>query len=76
MGTGPYCTKIAGFFVIVNDGPAICSSNMQSAVEKSATEVDFAALPSCVREVKWLGHLLDDLGVSTLLPMIIFQDNI
>ena len=63
-----YCTFLGGNLVTWR-------SKKQNVVARSSAEAEFRAMAQGVCELLWLKGLLEDLGVSVHLPMMLFCDN-
>lgn len=66
----------SGFMVTLNDGPILWTSRLQTATAQSTAEAEFAALASCVREVRWVRDILEEVHCLQSEPTTIFQDNL
>ena len=66
--TTGYCTILGGNLVTWR-------SKKQSVVSKSSTEAEFRAMSKGIDEVMWIKHMLDELRVPYLRPIIIRCDN-
>lgn len=70
------CRSRTSFVVQIIGATVTCSSKLQTATEQSTTEAEFGALASCVRELQWLRDVLDEIGLSSLEPTHVLQDNL
>lgn len=73
------CTKRrsrTGYILMINNGPTVWASRLQSSTAQSSTEAEFFSLAACVREIVWVRSLLTDLRLSPTQPTRLFQDNL
>ncbi|XP_019056677.1 PREDICTED: uncharacterized protein LOC109116185 [Tarenaya hassleriana] len=66
--TTGYCTFLGGNLVT-------WKSKKQNVVARSSAEAEYRAMANTTCELIWLKHLLDDLGISCILPMPLHCDN-
>ena len=66
--TTGYCTFLGGNLVTWR-------SKKQSVVSKSSTEAEFRAMSKGIDEAMWIKHLLEELKISYIKPIIIRCDN-
>ena len=64
-----------GYYTIFSGNLITWRSKKQSVVSKSSTEVEFRAMSKGIDEAMWIKHLLDDLKISYIQPIIIRCDN-
>ena len=62
-------------FLINYGGPVTWGSRRQKCVALSSTEAEYVAASHAAQQVKWLRHLLGDLGLKQKSPTTIFEDN-
>jgi len=67
--------SITGWIVKLNGDVISWSSKKQSTVSLSTCESELYAEASCIQEVMWLQHLLNELGLHVKSQSIIHQDN-
>jgi hypothetical protein len=60
----------SGYVVLMAGGPVSWRCKKQPTVALSATEAEFVALTEATRDVIWLTHFLDELGIQYEVPTI------
>ena len=66
--TTAYCTYVVGNLVTLH-------SRKQKVVSCSSAEVEYRAMAATAREMVWLQSFVQDLGITTPMPMPIHCDN-
>ena len=66
---------ITGYFLLFDQSSISWKSKKQTTVSKSSSEAEYRAMASAAFEVTWTVRLLEELGVTNLLPMTLHCDN-
>ena len=64
-----------GFLIFLNGGLISWRSCQQKRTAGSSTEAEYIALYEAVKEVIWIKHILEELNLFKVNPVIIFEDN-
>lgn len=64
-----------GYLFEVYNATILWTTRKQSTVALSSTEAEYVALASALTEVIWLRNLLQELGIDTKKPTIVYEDN-
>ncbi|XP_062713239.1 uncharacterized protein LOC134290190 [Aedes albopictus] len=67
--------SVSGYLFQVFGNTVSWSSKKQTTVATSSSEAEYVALSAAAAEAIWLSGLLDDLGLKTVKPVPIFEDN-
>lgn len=67
--------SMSGYVFMLSGGAVSWSSKKQKCVALSTAEAEYIALSSAAQESIWLRQLLTELGNSSEMPTIIFEDN-
>ncbi|KXJ30251.1 hypothetical protein RP20_CCG005620 [Aedes albopictus] len=67
--------SVSGFIFKVYGNTVSWSSKKQASVAMSSSEAEYIALSSAATEAIWLTGILNDLGVTGIEPVKIFEDN-
>ncbi|XP_048139417.1 uncharacterized mitochondrial protein AtMg00810-like [Rhodamnia argentea] len=67
--------SISGYCIFLGGNLVTWRSKKQNVVARSSAEAEFRAMAQGVCELLWLKGLLEDLGVSAHLPMMLYCDN-
>ncbi|CAI7785225.1 unnamed protein product [Closterium sp. NIES-54] len=68
-------TSIGGYVCLFGGGAVSWRSKKQNEVGLSSCETEYMALHHGAKEVVWLRHLLEEIGVCQKEPTVIFCDN-
>ena len=68
--------SISGYVIFLMDCPIIWKSKQQVSVTLSSTEAEYVALSEAAKEIKFLYQVLQTLGITVTLPIIVKVDNI
>lgn len=67
--------SVSGYLFQVFGNTVSWSSKKQTTVATSSSEAEYVALSAAAAEAIWLAGLLGDLGMKTVKPVPIFEDN-
>ena len=67
--------SVTGFVVYLERAPIAIKSVMQKIIALSVTEVELIALVQCVQEMFFVKKVLESMGLSVELPMLVECDN-
>lgn len=67
--------SVTGYILLFGSSPVSWKSKKQGTVSKSSAEAEYRAMASVAAEVTWVVRLLNELGVSNLLPVELHCDN-
>ena len=67
--------SVSGYCVFVNDNLVSWKSKKQATLSKSSAEAEYRSMASVTCEVMWMLKVLEDLGVTELLPVELLCDN-
>ncbi|GJV73619.1 ribonuclease H-like domain-containing protein [Tanacetum coccineum] len=67
--------SVLGYCVFLGDSLVIWKSKKQSTLSRSSVEAEYRSTASATCEVIWFSNLLDDMGVTGLLPVVMYCDN-
>ena len=65
----------SGYIFFFAGGPIAWTSKKQSTIDLSTAEAEIVAATVCVQEAMWMIQCLTELGISTNLPISIYEDN-
>ncbi|MBW0477039.1 hypothetical protein O181_016754 [Austropuccinia psidii MF-1] len=66
--------SITGYVTTVFGNPISWVTKKQSVVAQSTTEAEFIAMNICVKQLRWMSYLLNDLGINSSKPTL-YNDN-
>jgi hypothetical protein len=64
-----------GYLIFFNGGLISWKSCRQKRTAGSSTEAEYIALYEAVKEVIWIKHILEELNLFTISPVIVYEDN-
>ncbi|KAA3476825.1 Retrovirus-related Pol polyprotein from transposon TNT 1-94 [Gossypium australe] len=64
-----------GYVVYLGPNPIAWSSKKQSVVSRSSSEAEYRSLANCVSELLWVKQMIDEIGVSSCPPPVIWCHN-
>ena len=67
--------SVTCYLIRLNGSTIAWKSKKQSLTTLSSTEAEYVALSQCACELKFLFQLLNELGVSLQIPIVIHEDN-
>ncbi|GJR02261.1 ribonuclease H-like domain-containing protein [Tanacetum coccineum] len=67
--------SVSGYCVFLGNSLVTWKSKKQSTLSKSSAEAEYRSIASATCEVIWLSNLLSDIGVTGLLPIVMYCDN-
>uniref|UniRef100_A0A803LN80 Copia protein n=1 Tax=Chenopodium quinoa TaxID=63459 RepID=A0A803LN80_CHEQI len=67
--------SITGFLMLFGSSPISWKSKKQGTTSKSSSETEYRAMSAAASKITWLVKLLQELGVSDLLPVKLNCDN-
>ena len=68
--------SITGFIIYLLGVPICWRSKGQKGVTLSSSEAEYVAMSEAVKEIRFVYYLLESLGISVKLPIIVRIDNI
>ncbi|MBW0584963.1 hypothetical protein O181_124678 [Austropuccinia psidii MF-1] len=66
--------SVSGYVILAFTNPIFWLSKKQSVVAQSTTEAEYIAMNVCSKQLRWLNFVLNDLGHSSLQPVLV-NDN-
>lgn len=67
--------SVCGWIVALGNSPVCWKTSKQEVVSRSSAEAEYQSMALTVCELKWLRHLLSDLGIRHDEPMELHCDN-
>ncbi|GKB65263.1 ribonuclease H-like domain-containing protein, partial [Tanacetum coccineum] len=67
--------SVSGYCVFLGDSLVTWKSKKQSTLSRYFAEAEYRSMASATCEVIWLSNLLSDMGVTGLLPVVMYYDN-
>jgi hypothetical protein len=67
--------SITGYIFFISGGPVSWQSRMQTSVALSSMESEYMAASAAAQEALWLNRLLQQLGLRTPNPTVLYEDN-
>jgi len=67
--------SITGYLVLFENSPISSKRKKQGTVSKSSSKAEYRAMSQAASEVTWVVRLLEELGVSSLIPVTLYCDN-
>ncbi|GJX82744.1 ribonuclease H-like domain-containing protein [Tanacetum coccineum] len=67
--------SVSGYCVFLGDSLVAWKSKKQSTLSRSSSEAEYRSMASATCEVIWLSNLLNDMGVTGLLHVVMYCDN-
>jgi hypothetical protein len=67
--------RTTGYMLKICGGPVSWQSRMQTSVALSSVELEYMAASAAAQEALWLNRLLQQLGLRTPTPTVLYEDN-
>ena len=67
--------SLTGYCVFLGSALVSWKTKKQKTVSKSSAEAEYRAMSATVSELEWIFHLLQDFGIPSALPIIMYCDN-
>ena len=68
--------RITGFIIYLLGVPICCRSKGQKGATLSRSEAEYVAMSEAVKDIRFIYYLLESLGISVTLPIVVRTDNI
>jgi hypothetical protein len=68
--------SVSGYVLFLLNVPILWKSKSQQSVSLSSSEAEYYAMSEAVKDVKFVVHILEDLGIKVEMPITIKVDNI
>ena len=65
----------SGYLIFFNGGLISWRTCLQKRTATSSTEAEYLALHEAIKEAIWIKHILEELSLFNVNPVIIFEDN-
>jgi hypothetical protein len=67
--------SLTGYIIMIAGGAVSWRSKMQATVATSSCHAEYVAASELARELMWCRFLLEEIGMDTTLPSIVYEDN-
>jgi hypothetical protein len=68
--------SVYGYVIYFNGSPVVWKSKSGRAVTLSSTEAEYYAISECAKELIFLKHVIESMGIQLKLPIVIKTDNV